>query len=103
MKNKKNAPKFLVGRNEVAQPGKTFIVHTQEPQFVGELLRFDSQIDMNQFLEDNLEKELIKVTPTSVFLPISYFNTEIKINDKSYLENKLVNWIIANVINSSVG
>jgi hypothetical protein len=97
---KKKAPKFLLAKNEAAQPGTTFVVHTQEPQFIGEILRFESLIERDEFLEINSEKEVLPVTPTTVLLVVSYFNTEVRIKDLRYLKNKVVHWIIANYLNS---
>jgi hypothetical protein len=97
---KKKAPKFLLAKNEAAQPGTTFIVHTQTPEFLGEILRFDSLQERNDFLELNSEKETLQVTPTTIFVVVSYFNTDARISDHRYLKNKIVHWILANYINS---
>lgn len=99
---KKKAPKFLIAKNEAAQPGVTFVVHTQEPQFVGEIHRFESLVERNSFISDHSEKEIVQITPTTVLVIINYFNTDVRIKDRKYLENKIVHWIIANYLNSSV-
>lgn len=68
---------------------------------MGEIKIFDSLIDRESFIEDNSEKEIIHVTPTTILVVEKYLNTDEKISDKSYLENKIVHWIIANYINSN--
>ena len=97
---KKKAPKFLIAKNEAAQPGVTFIVHTQEPPFVGEIHSFESLVERNSFVNES-EREIIQITPTTVLVIVNYFNTSIKIKDRKYLESKIVHWVIANYLNSS--
>lgn len=82
-------------------PDATYIIHTQHPQFVGQLYKFQSLIDRNNFLNEQSEKDIIQVTPTTVLVVESYFQPSVSIKDKKYLENKVVHWVIANYLNSS--
>ena len=69
---------------------------------MGEIKIFDSLIERESFAADNPEKEIIQVTPTTILIVEKYLNTEEKLKDKAYLENKIVHWIIANYLNSDV-
>lgn len=98
---KKKVPKFLIGKNVAAKPDATYVVHTQHPPFVGEILKFDSLLERNQFLEDNSQREVIQITPTTVLIVENYFTPSVSISDHKYLENKIVHWVIANYLNAS--
>ena len=98
---KKNVPKFLIAKNEAAKPGSTYLVHTQEPPFIGELLTFETFEQKNQYVEDNLSKEVISVTRTSLLVILKYLDESGPSKSKPYLENKIVHWIIANYLNSN--
>ncbi|CAG4992103.1 hypothetical protein DYBT9275_00894 [Dyadobacter sp. CECT 9275] len=99
---KKNVPKFLIAKNEAAKPGSTYLVHTQQPPFIGELLTFDNFDQRNQYIEDNLNKEVISVTHTCLLVILKYLDESTQSKSKPYFENKVVHWIIANYLNSSV-
>lgn len=97
---KKNVPKFLIAKNEGAKSGSTYLVHTQEPPFVGELLKFDTPEDTVRHIEANLRIDIIQITPTCLLQVLKYIvNSDVQ-EAKPYLENKIVHWIIANYLNN---
>ncbi|MCE7061272.1 hypothetical protein [Dyadobacter sp. CY343] len=96
---KKNVPKFLIARNEAAKPGVTYIVHTQEPAFVGEIVRFSSLTERRLYQEENQAKEIIQVTPTTLLVVQNYLESGDKTKRREFLDKQVVHWIVANYIN----
>lgn len=47
-----NAPKFIIGANELAKPGQLYLTHTQEPQFIAEIIPFEGDILTFEELRD---------------------------------------------------
>lgn len=42
-------PKFLLCKNDAAQPGALFLFHTQRPRFVGKIVIFDQLQDFEKW------------------------------------------------------
>jgi hypothetical protein len=97
---KKTVPKFLIAKNEAAKPGASYIVHTQDPAFIGELFKFETISERTKFINDNSDKEVITINPTTLLIISKYLNAVDQVSDKSYLESKIVHWVIANYLNN---
>lgn len=97
-KSKKNVPKFVLARNEAAAPGATYIVHTQEPSFIGEIKKFDSLQERDAFIESNDDKEIVTVAPTTLFVVMKYLDSPDKSKNRDFLHKRIKHWIIANHI-----
>lgn len=97
----KKPPKFLLAKNEAAQPGAAFVVHTQEPAFVGEIRNFESLIKRDEFIDEHEDKEIILITPTTLLIILKYLESTDKAKNRSFLERRIVHWITANYINFS--
>lgn len=85
-------PKFIIGHNEAAQPGAAFVVHTQDPSFIGKVVRFEREEELQQFVEAN---ECVVVDSTTVIHIEQYLTS----NDKrriNWLKNKLKYWFLNN-------
>jgi hypothetical protein len=101
MSKKKKVPKFVLAKNEAAKAGVMYVVHTQDPPFIGELHRFDSLDNRTQFIEENPDQEVLLVNPTTLLIVHKYFNTDKTIADFGYLQNKIIHWVLANYVNSN--
>lgn len=97
---KKNVPKFVLAKNEAAAPGATYIVHTQEPSFIGEIRKFNSLLERDSFVEGNDEKEIILVSPTTLLIVLKYLEAADEGKNRRYLDKRIAHWIIANYLNS---
>ena len=99
---KKKVPKFVLAKNEAAAPGATYIVHTQEPSFIGEIRTFDSLLERDAFIEVSGQQEIITVTSTTVLIVLKYLESPDKAHKRDFLDKRVVHWIIANCLNNSV-
>lgn len=82
-------PKFLLAHNEAAQPGAAFIVHTQDPSFVGQILTFTNPEELNQFVSNN---ECVIVNSTTIVHIQEYLSS----NDRrriDWLKRRLKYWL----------
>ena len=95
---KKNVPKFLIARNEAASPDSTYIVHTQEPAFIAELKKFSDISERDSFISENEGIELILVNAVMVIEIKRYLESPDREKNKSYLNKKIVHWVVANLI-----
>ncbi len=98
----KKPPKFLIAKNEAAQPGAAFVVHTQEPAFIGEIKQFASLLERDDYIEEKLEEDIISITPTTLLVVIKYLESNDRIRNRPFLEKKVAHWLIANFLNSDV-
>jgi hypothetical protein len=83
-------PKFLIAQNEAAQPGAAFIVHTQDPSFVGQILTFTDKEEMQQFVQQN---DCIQVNEQVVVHLQHYLKSE-EFKRFDWLKGKLRHWMI---------
>lgn len=83
-------PKFLIAHNEAAQPGAAFIVHTQEPSFVGQILTFTTEEEMQKFIANN---ECVVVDERVVVHLQQYLKSE-DFKRIDWLKKKLKHWMI---------
>ncbi|MDF7817912.1 hypothetical protein P1X15_09910 [Runella sp. MFBS21] len=87
-------PKFLITHNEAAQPGAAFIVHTQEPSFVGRIITFEDEEELNQFVNNN---DCIIINE-QVVVHIYKYLTSNEFNRIEGLNERLKHWILKNWI-----
>lgn len=83
-------PKFLIAQNEAAQPGAAFIVHTQDPSFVGQILTFTDKEEMQQFVQQH---DCIQVNEQVVIHLQQYLKSE-EFKRFDWLKGKLKHWMI---------
>lgn len=99
---KKKVPKFVLAKNEAAAPGATYIVHTQEPSFIGEIRKFQSLLERDLFINEHSDMEVIIVTQTTLLIVLKYLESPDKTKSRDFLDKRVVHWIIANYIKSDV-
>jgi len=92
----------VLAKNEAAAPGATYIVHTQEPSFIGEIRMFDNLFERDSFIEQHLDKEIITVTPTTLLIVLKYLDSPDKTKSRDFLDKRVAHWIIANYLNGDV-
>lgn len=83
-------PKFLITHNEAAQPEAAFIVHTQEPSFVGQILSFDDENELHKFIEEN---ECVIIDEFTV-IHIHKYLTSNEFRRLDWLKKRLKNWYL---------
>ena len=88
----------MLAKNDGAALGVTYIVHTQEPSFIGEIRKFDSRLERDTFIETNEENEMIEVTPTALLIVLKYLESPDKSKNRGFLDKRVVHWIISNYI-----
>lgn len=88
----------MLAKNEAAAPGTTYIVHTQEPSFIGEVKRFTSGIERENYVSENTEKEFIEIN-SFLFVEIKKYLTSDQLDSRrEYLRKAVKHWLIANGI-----
>ena len=99
-KSKKKVPKFVIAKNEAAAPGVTYLVHTQEPSFIGEIKKFARGAERDEYIVTHNDMEFIEISPLQ-FVEIKKYLTSDDLNNRQhYLRKAIKNWIIANHLRS---
>lgn len=83
-------PKFLIAHNEAAQPGAAFIVHTQDPSFVGQILTFTDKEEMKEFIAKN---DCVIVNE-QVIVHLQQYLTSNEFRRIDWLKKRLKQWLI---------
>ena len=96
---KKNVPKFVLARNEAAAPGHTYLVHTQEPSFIAEIIRFKTRGEKDEYAATHLEKEIIEVSYLVVIEVKKYLESPDHSSRRGFLNERMKHWVIANYLN----
>jgi hypothetical protein len=97
---KGTVPKFVIAKNEAASPGAAYVVHTQEPSFIAEVKHFHSIDDRDIYISGNQEAEIIVVNRITVIEIKKYLESSDREKRRTYLNNKLKHWVIANCLNT---
>lgn len=95
---KKNVPKFVLAQNEAAKPGATYVVHTQEPSFIAEILRFSSNEELQEYISRNPEKEIVEVNPRLIIEVRKYLESSDVTKRRGFLDKRIKDWVIANYL-----
>ena len=82
-------PKFLIAHNEAAQPGAAFIVHTQDPSFVAQILTFSNEEEMQLF---EAQHECIRVNDQVLVHVQEYLKSE-DFRRIEWLKKKVKHWM----------
>lgn len=94
---KKNVPKFVLAKNEAAAPGTTYLVHTQEPAFIGEIKKFTRVDERDEYIGKHDDREFIEITPLLFVEMKKYLTSNILENRRDYLRKAIKHWLIANL------
>ncbi|SDG71320.1 hypothetical protein SAMN04487996_12246 [Dyadobacter soli] len=97
-KSKKKVPKFVIAKNEAAAPGVTYLVHTQEPSFIGEIKKFVRGIERDEYIAINNDREFIEIGPLQFVEIKKYLTSNDFDNRRDYLRKAVKHWIVANHI-----
>lgn len=87
-------PKFLITHNEAAQPKAAFIVHTQDPAFVGKIITFVTDEELQEFLRENNSIDEYIVVNQRVIIHIQQYLTSTNFRRISWLKKRLKNWLV---------
>lgn len=87
-------PKFLITQNEAAQPEAAFIVHTQDPAFVGKIITFENEEELQGFLRDNEPTGEYIVVNQTVVIHIQQYLTASNFRRIDWLKKRVKNWLV---------
>lgn len=99
-KSKKKVPKFVIAKNEAAVPGVTYLVHTQEPSFIGEIKKFARGADRDEYIATNDDMEFIEISPLQFVEIKKYLTSNVLDNRRDYLRSAVKRWVVANYLQS---
>jgi hypothetical protein len=96
--SKINAPKFIIGANELASPNKLFLTHTQEPQFIAELIPFE-ELKEKYPIAMSTQLQVVKgtyfvINVLMIFDSKVYENKQQRADKYSKLMSRAKDWII---------
>ena len=87
-------PKFLIAHNEAAQPGAAFVVHTQDPSFVGQILTFTNEEQMQQFIKANTSIDDCIIVNEQVLIHLQQYLTSNEFKRVGWLKKRLKHWLL---------
>lgn len=88
----------MLAKNEAAAPGVTYLVHTQEPSFIGEIRKFARGVDRDDFIAGLHDADFIEISPLQILEIKKYLTSSDLENRRDYLRKRIKHWVIANHI-----
>jgi hypothetical protein len=92
----KTLPKFLICRNEAAQPGIIYIVHSQDPPFIATVRKFSSLDEIESFKQNVGHTNYYCLPDHLLGIEVVHFFTEFTQMPRRFnlLMKRALNWYI---------
>ncbi len=89
----KEVPLFLIAHNSLAKSNGNFIVCTKQPAFLSKLIQFESQEELNIYIESTSKEFQIVPNRIEVLEIVSYFdNAKIDISKIEKTFKRMAHW-----------